>query len=47
MKTYQKPELDIAKITQECNIASLAQWLESASGEEYQNAGITTYVIQS
>ena len=47
MKTYQKPKLDIAKISHECNIASLALWLQSASGEDYKDAGITTYIIQS
>ena len=47
MKKYQKPDVDIKKYHQTEMVASLGEWLESSTGEEYRDAGITTYVIES
>ena len=48
MKNYQKPQIDITVILNKENISSgLAEWLQSAEGEAYSDAGITTYVIAS
>ena len=46
MKNYQKPQIDITVMLNKENISSLGEWLENA-GEEYVDAGITTYVIES
>ena len=46
MKNYQKPQIDITVMLNKENISSLGDWLENA-GEEYVDAGITTYVIES
>ena len=47
MKLYQKPDVDILGYQQKETLASLGAWLESGDGQAYQDAGITTYVIQS
>ena len=47
MKNYQKPNFYILSVTQNENLASLGEWLESGTGEEYKDAGITTYVLES
>ncbi len=46
MKNYQKPQIYIMAVLNKENISSLGEWLENA-GEEYVDAGITTYVIES
>ena len=46
MKNYQKPQIDIMVMLNKENISSLGEWLDNA-GEEYVDAGITTYVIES
>ena len=46
MKNYQKPQIDITVMLNKENISSLGEWLDNA-GEEYVDAGITTYVIES
>ena len=46
MKNYQKPQIDIRVLQINEEISSLAAWLEDA-GAEYQDAGITTYVVVS
>lgn len=46
MKNYQKPKLDIKDICSLEKLSSLGDWLEG-SGAEYENAGITTYVVES
>ena len=47
MKNYQKPQIDITDVTSREQISSLGEWLESSNGQEYQEAGITTYVLES
>ena len=47
MKAYQKPELLAQKLELKSNIANLADWLENGGGQDYQGAGITTYVVES
>ena len=47
MKPYQKPELLAQKLEFKSSIANLANWLETGGGQEYADAGITTYVIVS
>ncbi len=47
MKLYQKPDVDILGYQQKETLASLGEWLESGDGQAYQDAGITTYVLQS
>ena len=47
MKNYQKPNFDIIALTQSENIAGLSNWLENGEGQEFSEAGITTYVIVS
>ena len=48
MKNYQKPQVDIMAMLNKENISTgLTQWLQTADGEPYANAGITTYVIES
>lgn len=46
MKLYQKPELKFNEVVTSKGIANLSDWLKGA-GSEYENAGITTYVIES
>ena len=47
MKNYQKPQIDILAVLNKENISSgLNDWLNGA-GNEYAQAGITTYVIVS
>ncbi len=45
MKNYQKPNLDINALQIKEPISNLATWL--ASNQEYKDAAITTYVIES
>lgn len=47
MKNYQKPQIDTMAIQSVEKISSLGEWLESAEGIEYQDAGITTYIVES
>ena len=47
MKVYQKPELLAQKLELKSSIANLSNWLENGGGQEYADAGITTYVIES
>ena len=48
MKNYQKPQIDILAVLNKENISSgLTNWLQSAEGSVYADAGITTYVIAS
>ena len=47
MRVYSKPQLTMSEIVNEKTLASLGEWLESADGYEYKDAGITTYIIQS
>ena len=48
MKNYQKPQIDITVMLNKENISSgLTNWLQTAEGEAYADAGITTYVIES
>ncbi len=46
MKQYSKPVVDINHFLSSENITNLSEWLEG-TGNEYKNAGITTYVIES
>ena len=46
MKQYSKPVVDNNHFLSSENITSLSEWLEG-TGNEYKNAGITTYVIES
>ena len=47
MKSYLKPELITLDVVSKENLSSLSAWLEDGAGSEYQDAGITTYVIES
>ena len=46
MKNYVKPIAKIETVLPTENLSNLAGWLEGA-GIEYENAGITTYVVVS
>ena len=46
MKNYNKPVMETELFLSSENITSLGEWLEE-SGNEYKEAGITTYVIES
>lgn len=47
MKSYLKPQMELNQFNMKENVASLNDWLSSASGSEYAEAGITTYLVQS
>lgn len=47
MKNYQKPLFELTNVIQKEQISSLADWLQAGGGQEYQQAGITTYVLES
>jgi len=45
MKSYSKPQMEMNKFSLKENVASINDWLTTGSG--YENAGITTYLVQS
>ena len=47
MKAYLKPELITLDVVSKESLSSLSAWLEEGTGSEYQDAGITTYIIES
>ena len=47
MKKYQKPEISLSEMISKEKMSSLGEWLESSDGEQYEQAGITTYVLNS
>lgn len=44
MKSYSKPQMEMNKFSLKENVASINDWLTTG---DYQNAGITTYLVQS
>ena len=46
MKTYEKPNMAFQSIVSSEKLSNLSDWLE-LQGEEFTDAGITTYVIES
>ena len=48
MKKYEKPQVDITVMLNKENISSgLTNWLTTPEGQEYADAGITTYEVVS
>ncbi len=48
MRKYTKPELEtLCVYSKEVIAAGLDEWLNSADGELYKDAGISTYVLGS
>ena len=45
MKSYLKPQMELNQFNMKENVASLNDWL--SSNTDYQEAGITTYLVQS
>ena len=46
MKKYNKPVIEVEQFLSFENISNLSDWLEGY-GNEYIDAGITTYVVES
>ena len=46
MKNYQKPTINLEVVLISTPVANLSDWLEG-TGNEYRDAGITTYEIAS
>ena len=46
MKNYTKPAIVVEQFLSSENISNLSDWLEGY-GNEYLDAGITTYVVES
>lgn len=46
MKNYEKPSVDFQSIVSFEKLSNLSDWLE-LQGEEFTDAGITTYLIES
>lgn len=46
MKNYLKPQMELNQFNLKENMATISEWV-SSEGTAYNNAGITTYLLNS